>query len=73
MGRCISEGEVLRGLRKLFVNDERIGVVEEYKYLGCMVNDQLNCSRMVEETAKAGAKALSCVLKCGVVAGSWFP
>ena len=24
-----------------FVNDEIIEVVEEYKYLGCMVNDQL--------------------------------
>ena len=26
--------------------------MEEYKYLGCMVNDQLNCARMVEERAK---------------------
>ena len=34
-------------------------VVEEYKYLGCMVNDRLNCARMAEERAKAGAKALS--------------
>ena len=30
--------------------------MEEYKYLGCMVNDQLNCARMVEERAKAGPK-----------------
>ena len=25
----------------------------EYKYLGCMVNDQLNCAWMVEKKAKA--------------------
>ena len=29
--------------------------MEEYMYLGCLVNDQLNCARMVEERAKAGA------------------
>ena len=27
-----------------FVNDEEIEVVAEYKYLGCVVNEQLNCS-----------------------------
>ena len=41
------------------VNGERIAVVQEYRYLGCVVNEQLNCTRMVEERAKAGAKALN--------------
>ena len=50
---------IKRTVETFFVNDERIGVVEEYKYLGCMVNDRLNCARMVEERTKAGAKALS--------------
>ena len=34
------------------VNVEKSGVmhisISQYKYLGCMVNDQLNCARMVE-------------------------
>ena len=70
-GECISGGEALRGLWRLFfVNDERIGVVEEYKYLGCMVNDRLNCARMVEERAKAEAKALSdWIRRCRVAVG----
>ena len=38
---------VKRTVETFFVNDERIGIVEEYKYLGCMVN----CARMVEERA----------------------
>ena len=41
------------------VNDERIEVVEERKYLGCMVNDQRNCTRMMEEKVNVGAKALN--------------
>ena len=44
--------------------------MEEYKYLGCMVNDRLNCARMVEERAKAGAKALSdWIRRCRVAVG----
>ena len=46
---------MLRGLDFL-VNGEKIAVVEEYWYLGCVVNEHLNCTRMVEERAKAGAK-----------------
>ena len=38
---------------------ERIEVVEEYKYLGCVINEQLGSRRMVEERAKAGARTLS--------------
>ena len=63
-----------RGIKRtgetFFVNDEEIKVVAEYKYLGCVVNEQLNCSRMVEERAKAGAKALSDWLRrCRVTVG----
>ena len=44
--------------------------MEEYKYLGCMVNDRLNCARMAEERAKAGAKALSdWIRRCRVAVG----
>ena len=45
--------EVLIGLRirDVLVNGEKIEVVEEYRYLGCVVNEQLNCTRMVEERA----------------------
>ncbi len=44
--------------------------MKEYKYLGCMVNDQLNCARMVEEREKAGAKALSdWIRRCRVAVG----
>ena len=50
---------IKRTVETFFVNDERIGVVEEYKYLGCMVNGQLNFARMVEERVKVGAKVLS--------------
>ena len=45
-------------------------VVEEYKYLGCVINEQLGSRRMVEERAKAGARALSKWLrKCRVAVG----
>ena len=44
--------------------------MEEYKYLGCMVNDRLNCARMAEERAKAGVKALSdWIRRCRVAVG----
>ena len=54
-----------------------IGVVEEYKFLGCMVNDQLNCARMVDERANSGAKALSdwtrrCRVAVGELRGKTF-
>ena len=41
------------------VGGEEIKVMEEYKYLGCVVDEYLSNMRMVEERAKAGAKALS--------------
>ena len=34
-------------------------VAEKYKYLGCTVNEHLECTKMIEERAKAGARALS--------------
>ena len=40
------------------VGGEEIKVMEEYKYLGCVVDEYLSNVRM-EERAKAGAKALS--------------
>ena len=61
---------VKRTRETFLVNGEKIKAVEEYRYLGCMVNEQLNCTRMVEERAKAGAKALSEWLRrCRAAAG----
>ena len=44
---------------KLYVGDDEVQVVEEYKYLGCVVNEHMQSVRMAEERAKAGARALS--------------
>ena len=32
-----------------YVSEEEIAMVEEYKYLGCLVNEHGRCRRMVEE------------------------
>ena len=69
---------MLRGLERFFwLCGEKISVVEEYRYLGCVVNEQLNCTRMVEERAKARAKALSdwlrrCKMAVGELRGKTF-
>ena len=40
------------------MNYEEIKVVAEYKYPGCVVNEQQNCSRMVEEIkGKSGSQS----------------
>ena len=44
---------------RFHVGSEEIKVMEEYKYLGCVVDECLSNVRMVEERAKTGAKALS--------------
>ena len=59
------------------VGGEVIKVVEEYKYLGCVVDEHLSNVRMIEERAKAGAKALSdwlrgCRATVGEVRGATF-
>ena len=59
------------------VGGEVIKVVEEYKYLGCVVDEHLSNVRMIEERAKAGAKALSdwlrrCRASVGEVRGATF-
>ena len=53
---------VKRTGEKFHVDSKRIEVVEEYKYLGCVNNEQLGSRRMVEERAKAGARALECLV-----------
>ena len=68
---------VKRTRETFLVNGEKIKAVEEYRYLGCMVNEHLNCTRMVEERAKAGAKALSewlrrCTAAVGELRGETF-
>ena len=59
------------------MNGERIGILTEYKYLGCVISEHLDGKRMLEERAKAGAKALSAWLKrcratVGLVKGKSF-
>ena len=52
------------------VNGERIEVVEEFKYLGCVITEQMGSKRKVEERARAGSRALSDWLrKCRDAAG----
>ena len=61
---------VKRTGEKFYVESKEIEVVKEYKYLGCVINEQLGSRRMVEERAKAGARALSEWLrKCRVAVG----
>ena len=59
------------------MDEESIEVVEEFKYLGCVITEQMGSKRMVEERARAGSRALSDWLrKCrdaaGVVRGKTF-
>ena len=61
---------------KFYVGDE-VKVVEEYKYLGCVVYEHLQSARMAEERAKAGTRALGdwlrrCRAAVGEVKGSTF-
>ena len=52
------------------MDGERIKVVEEFKYLGCVITEQMGSKRMVEERARAGSRALSDWLrKCRDAAG----
>ena len=44
---------VKRSDERFQVSGEEIKVVEEYKYLGCVVAEYLSNVRMVEERAKA--------------------
>ena len=44
---------------KFYVDSKKIKVVEEYKYLGCVINEQLGSRRMMEERGKAGTRVLS--------------
>ena len=62
---------------KFYVGEEVIAVVEEYKFLGCVVDEHRQCKKMVEEMAKAGAGALSnwnrrCTGSVGEVRGGAF-
>ncbi len=50
---------VKRTEEKFEMNGERIEVIEEHKYLGCTINQHLECKGMVKERANAGARALS--------------
>ena len=58
-----------RTVGRFYVGGKKVGVMEEYKYLGSVVNEYLNNVRMVEERGGGGAKALSYWLrKCRAVA-----
>ena len=43
---------------KFYVGGKEIGIVEEYKYLGCVVDEHVECRKMVEERGKARASCL---------------
>ena len=68
---------VKRTEEKFYVGGDEVKVVEEYKYLGCVVNEHLQTVRMAEERAKAGMRALGDWLRraratVGEVKGSTF-
>ena len=68
---------VKRTVERFYVGGKEIGVVEEYKYLGSVVNEYLTNVRMVEERGRAGVKALSdwfrrCRASVGEVKGATF-
>ena len=68
---------VKRSDERFHVGGEEIKVMEEYKYLGCVVDEYLSNVRMVEERAEAGAKALNdwlrrCRATVGEVKGATF-
>ena len=47
------------------VDGEAIPMVSSYKYLGCVVDEHLVLTEMVEERAEAGRRALgACFQKC---------
>ena len=66
-----------RTVERFYVGGKEIGVVEEYKYLGIVVNEYLTNVRMVEERGRAGVKALSdwrrrCRASMGEVKGATY-
>ena len=68
---------VKRTEEKFEMNGERIEVIEVYKYLGCTINQHLECKGMVKERANAGDRALSfllsgCTAAIGEVKGETF-
>ena len=50
---------VKRMEEEFYIGGKEIGIVEEYKYLGCVVDEHVECRKMVEERWKAGARELS--------------
>ena len=59
------------------VGGDKVKVVESYKYLGCIVNEHIDCREMVKEKAKVGRGALSawlwrCRASMGEVGGKTF-
>ena len=60
-----------------YEGEEEIAIVEDYKYLGCVVDEHGRCRGMVEERVKAGAGTLSdwisrCRAMVGEVRGGTF-
>ena len=73
----IRKNGVKRTEEKFEMNGERIEVIEEYKYLGCTINQHLECKGVVKERANAGTRALSswlrgCTAAIGEVKGETF-
>ena len=60
IGKCgivhFRKRRVKRCEEEFRVNGEEIGILTEYKYLGCVISEHLDGKRMLEERAKAGAR-----------------
>ena len=50
--------EWLGQMCSMFIDNEEIPMVEQYKYLGCVVDEHLELKDMVEKRVLAGRKAL---------------
>ena len=55
----IRRNGVKRNTSIFSVDGERVNVVESYKFLGCIVNEHMDCREMVRERATVGRGALS--------------
>ena len=57
------EEGVKRSGQKFVMNGEDVQYVAEYKYLGCMLNEQMESRVMVEARARARARVMCAWLK----------
>lgn len=48
-------------IKRTTIKDQEVEVVESYKYLGCVIDNKLNCNVNVEKICKRGQQSLYCL------------